>query len=507
MLAIFAQTTPPATTQSATNVINSFNAVGQNIVSTCAGLGQNLYFNVLGPEALHFAMAVLPYVMVAEMMFIGFRIMLAQGGVLDQAARYILITIIVSSILVVQFPQRLLIGTIGTLENAGISLSSDIINIYTSTSGDTYFQQNYTANLAAAQSTQSSASSGSSTTSPTKVIPVLIAWSSWIGNPTPTNPSDYDLQYKYSSVYIYKHIYQGAVLSTSEQAVYQNLQQMHSQQNPQVTLNQWIDQANISNPPSSFQSILALGTSLFNFMQMLSPLTLLGIAQSVAPILLAGWIVPSLTASSILGAAYLVFYILLALGITIVPFTYFKTLEKSWNNWLRVVLGVSLVPFFYHVFAAIGFVFAAEIFNTLFPPNATGVGPIIETAIKNAMALAVEIQMSWGAAGGNTNDSVHSVIGFLLGLFIFFSRSVVGVVIISGFITSGSLFAYAAPRIALQWERGFASAELMENVQERLSSMQNSISTGIALGIATGMDRVGAIGGGVRSVVSSLAGK
>jgi hypothetical protein len=509
----------PGASQTVSSITQSFSTIGQNLSTRLFDVGMALYIDTLGPMALDFAQTVFPLVLMAELMFVGFRIIMKENFI-QQMLRIILITIINFVIIYSQYPQQLLISGMMSMEKAGKSAAVDIISspgmlptnltitstqltsaVSTTTNAATTPQTTVLIGSQAAQSAEQLYSAGQN--------PIVSAWALWIGSPDSKATAPY---FKYSPLYYHNVLFAGKIIGGNLSAG-----SIATSVNAKLTtvLQTWSDtmatdsgannpaaaQTN-ADPTQSYSNLLtALANHTVNLGALIvaffAPMQFLTLSLTLASFMMAGLMLPGLTAGTILGSAYLTFFIALGMGVCIVPFAYFRTLEKSWNKWLRVLFGMALVPFIYYIFGAIGFVFSVDIYDVLFSYNITSAGPVANSGtLASVLATTFNYAISEGmllqAGINNTNaghasDWAQSLISYLTFIMQFFAQNSAGAVITTTFITIGCTFPGIALKVASNWESGFAEPGIMEQLQGGLNQIQGSISQGFNTGMQAGM--------------------
>jgi hypothetical protein len=509
-----------AQVQTTGSIVQSFSVLGQNLSTRLFDVGMALYIDTLGPLALDFARAVFPIVLMAELMFVGFRIILKESFI-QQFFRIILITIINFVIIYEQFPQQLLIGGMMSMESAG---KNSAVSMITSkgmlpanlviTPAQLVTPPAGTSAPASPALIGSQAAQDAEKLYTTTSNPVVSAWGIWIGDPS--NPATAN-QFKYSPLYIHNVLFGGQIFAGGSGASAVNtwltnrLTTWSQNQATNPALNSPIVNATNGNPTSLLSNVLAqLGNGAVNIGALMvaffSPLQFLTLALTLAAVMLAGLITPGLTAGTILGSAYLTFFITLAMGTSIVPFAYFRTLEKSWNKWLRVLLGMALVPFIYYIFGAIGFIFSVDVYDVLFGsvgsngspqpgPLANVLATAFNYAISESMLLQSGINTPAGGGAGTTGDWLQDLLSYLTFCMQFFAQNSAGAIITTTFITMGCTFPAIALKVASNWESGFAEPGIMDQLQGGLNQVQGAIGQGFSTGMQGGLQTMSSIAG------------
>ncbi len=506
-----------AQVQTTGSLVQSFSVLGQNLSTRLFDVGMALYIDTLGPLALDFARAVFPIVLMAELMFVGFRIILKESFA-QQFFRIILITIINFVIIYEQFPQQLLIGGMMSMEAAGKNSAVSMITSTgmlpagltitasqlvspsggTSTAGGTSTQPAYIGS-SAAQAAEKLYNANGPTTNP-----VVSAWAVWIGDPTQNAGS-----FKYSPNYIHRVLFGGQIAGGTANS--SSLNAALAKFDQEMASGTGVGS---SAPGGDITQLWAkllgeIGNNAVNIGALIvgffAPMQFLTLALTLAGFMLAGLATPGLTAGTILGSAYLTFFITLSMGTSIVPFAYFRTLEKSWNKWLRVLLGMALVPFIYYIFGAIGFIFSVDVYDVLFgtmtangTPQPGPLASIMATGFNYAISESMLLQAGLTGTnpngnGGLTGDWMQDIISYFTFCMQFFAQNSAGTLITTVFITMGCTFPAVALKVASNWESGFAEPGIMDQLQGGLNQIQGVIGQSFSNGMQSGMQTMSGI--------------
>ena len=213
-----------------------------------------------------------------------------------------------------------------------------------------------------------------------------------------------------------------------------------------------------------------------------NPMRLVGQAMMVATIQTGAILTPAMQQIGVFIGALMSFYVVAALGIATLPLIYFKSFRDLWRTYLTVLAGIALVPCFYYIFSAIGFVFAANAYEGLFPFN-TGPAPqgsfaqVINTVYMNTMAVTLCIGSNALGPFGKFIDLLAGMMfewSLLLGRILFASGVVAAV------IAGGVSFAMMGGQIAYRWAQGFGAENMTDKVGEFFTGIQGATGSGLS---------------------------
>lgn len=438
----------------------------------------------LQKEASGVYFAILPLVLIAELTFIGIRIMM-RASIAEQILRLTTMTFILITV------SYFLKGTFSDSKSVDENISSNSTNVFISAAqglanAGRVIGKNIIVNNLSASSKQrpTLANLGSGSQSDMSMEP-LFYWAAWIGSPptreqatAPPQTLDPKTEYKYSV--------------------------------PSMMVRIWNDPTAAKSFPQYVKSSGGQGTSWLNLSDALAkmvqqgiyifmPFQMIGTVFTIAQWQMGGFVAVVFGYLAIMVASTLVLDVVVALSMTLLPLIYFKSFEGLWSQLLTVITGLALIPCFYYIFSAIGFVFIDQLFDQLFPL-------IPEGESSNAQSFAVVLNACYVASVLQALAAVQSLLnvgydlaeglGNIFGSMVYLGKLLFGSMIVTVMVGAGVSFGAIAPGIALRWRHGFASEDLFGKITESLLGLQNAMGSGLGSLYADGISRAGsAIGG------------
>lgn len=391
-----------------------------NMVTKSTTTAQNIAKNVLLIEAQGCLKILITFILTAEVVFTGVRIMM-RTPVAEQMARLVVITFIFS-IVSSGKPQAIIEKGMMDLKAAGQKVGQSIIT----TAGS------------------SSSSSG----------------------------------YKFSIDNLMKRIW-------NDNAWQNKMKQFQSQ---------------VGQDPTSPPAPGSLETIYRGMMLATAPFQILGMAVTVASLQTGAVVMVVFTTVSVLVGSIFTFYMALSFGMALLPLMYFKSFEKIWAQYLIGLAALGLVPCFFYIYSAIGFVFSTQLFDLMFPdPGAGG-------SSSGSMALILSGVYSCGfyqvlnvlsTLMGDALTVLSKLAAILLYAFILSGRIIFASSIVASFVFGGTMFSTLAVNSAFKWNQGFASEEMLSKISEFFTGVQGAVGTGLGQVYSEGANRVmGLVGGG-----------
>lgn len=228
------------------------------------------------------------------------------------------------------------------------------------------------------------------------------------------------------------------------------------------------------------------------------PLQMFGIAMSVAGIQIGSLVSVVFAQMSILVGAITAFNIASALGLACLPLMYFRMFDKVWSQYLITLASLGLVPCFFYILSAIGFVFSTTVFEMLFPLDTTGgATKSLAVVLNDVFFAAVQSTMMSFSLVTNTFGGLFEIaIGWLLIIYLALGRIMFGSTVVAAFITGGSMFALLAPRFAFRWTSGFGGEDIVEKISEAFNGIQSAVGSGLGQMYSDALGRAGSLGSG-----------
>ncbi len=447
----------------------------------------------LQKEASAIYYAILLPVLIAEITFIGVRIMM-RASIAEQFLRLTTMTFILITV------SYFLRGTFSMNKSVDENMSAKSTNVFVTASraladaGRVIGKNIIVNNLSASSSKNPALTKLGSAGGDDRSLEPLYYWAAWIGtppDPTKEQPRTIDPanEYKYSVPSLLARIWNDPTASESL---------------PQFVIKEK-DKGGWRLPLINEETI---GRILQNAIYMFMPFQVITTVFAIAQWQLGGYIAVVFGYIAILVASVIVLDVVVALAMTLLPLIYFKSFEGLWSQVLTVITGLSLIPCFYYILSAIGFVFVDQMFDQLFPlvtvenaSDAVSFAAVLNSCYATAVvqALACVNSLLVGAAG------LVPELGKIFYTMIFLGRLLFGSMIVTVLVGAGVSFGALAPAISMRWRQGFASEELFNKVTESLLGLQNAMGSGLGSVYVEGISRAGsAIGGLGRGIGGRL---
>jgi hypothetical protein len=285
-----------AAEQMVSQMLTGAQTIGGQLAGDCSAIGKA----IVGP------------ILVAEMTFIGFRIMF-KANVIEELTRLTRSCLILFIILYAQIPQKLIESVLPSLDQGGKQIAQKV----------------------------NPAASGQP----------AAYWAKWIGSPEDEN-------YKFSCNYILKTVWndtdgkvaQSQLVGPGAWDILKNTaQNMWEKISSMLTSTKW-------------QMMLALVMQSTMFFQLMLQL---------AAIAVGSYMLPLFTTIAILVSSRYAFYIVWALGLTVIPLILFggDQFRNMWTQYLTYLVACALITPLYYIMSAIGYTFADTAFQALFVQN------------------------------------------------------------------------------------------------------------------------------------------
>lgn len=201
-------------------------------------------------------------------------------------------------------------------------------------------------------------------------------------------------------------------------------------------------------------------------------------ALIIASVQISAILAPAIAMVSILVGSIFSFHVVYALGIATLPLIYFKSFDRLWAKYLNLLVGLALIPFFYYIFSAIGFVFAVNLFEMLFPldpqASSTSLGQLINSVFMDSI-YSVLSSGSFYFKIGVVQQGIGAIYSLGQG-FVVLGKIITGSVVVASFIFGGTSFAAMAPTVAMHWNMGFGGHEVMGKISDFFRGLGNTMS-------------------------------
>jgi hypothetical protein len=330
-------------------------------------------------------------------------------------------------------------------------------------------------------------SAAAGTTNPAGRAEPIVYWTSWLG-------LQYADEYKFDNL-------RGLPLPTDAQLIRDGKEYKYSQ----ISMNARIWGEDPESPDGSVSAKLRENASALpgagggtgGFSQWedfargaltgVMPLQMFGLALTVAGIQIGSLVTVLFTQMSILIGSITAFNIASALGLAVLPLMYFRMFDKIWSQYLIGLASLALVPCFYYVLSAIGFVFSTFAFEMLFPlpanlsPAGAPSSNLAMSVMLNELFFAVvsSTMQSFSLFTGALGKFFEWAISSLVAVYLILGRIMFGTTIIAAFVSAGALFTVLAPRFAFRWQQAFGAEDVIEKISEVFNGLQSAIGSGM----------------------------
>jgi len=227
------------------------------------------------------------------------------------------------------------------------------------------------------------------------------------------------------------------------------------------------------------------------------PLQMFGIAMSVAGVQIGSLVTILFAQMSVLVGSITAFNIASALGLAVLPLMYFRMFDKVWSQYLIGLASLGLIPCFFYILSAIGFVFSTTVFEMLFPLDGNPQTKSLAQILNDVFFSAVRSTMVSFSIVTNVFTGLFEIaIGWLLVIYLALGRILFGSTVVAAFITGGALFALLAPRFAFRWTAGFGAEDVVEKISEAFNGIQSAVGSGMGQMYSDALSRAGSLGSG-----------
>jgi hypothetical protein len=461
------------TAQSATNGgIELLSATAFDISGSSWNSASNIYYTYLNPMATNAAMAMLPLFMTVEIIFCGFRIMMGKT-ITEQAVKILFASMVCYVLVFSQFPQRLMVGAILDMQEVGRAVGGSMMRQSAALANSAKFIDNL------------------KLTNDHDLTPMK-AWAAWVD---PMNDHQ-SYEYKYGFRYIRHNLFADPTtgFGAHEASTYVSMQ---SNQNLFLSKETWDGLWDYSGGflANLMKSLGGKAITAAGMLYVMSPMTAFSYAIPIAFSIMAGTVAPMWVQASVLSASYYSFFMVLSLGVAVVPLCFFTSFVDIWKTWLKFLIGTSLIPMLFYLFGGVGFVFATGTYSVMFPAQPeTGAqlasmswiyGGVLQESI--GIAYAASVPDSIGTLN-NLADFMQSSMKLFFRIFMLLGRQGGGCAIVTTFILAGTAFPIAAIKMAESWANGFASDAVFTSVMQAFETMRSGIGTAIGQQYSTGME-------------------
>lgn len=228
------------------------------------------------------------------------------------------------------------------------------------------------------------------------------------------------------------------------------------------------------------------------------PMQMFGIAMSVAGVQIGSLVTVVFAQMSILVGSITAFNLASSIGLAVLPLMYFRMFDKVWSQYLIALGSLGLIPFFFYVLSAVGFVFSTTVFEMLFPLGRPGdASKSLAVVLNDVFFAAVRSTMSSFSLVTNVFGGLfEKTIGWLLIIYLALGRIMFGSAVVAAFVTGGAMFALLAPRFAFRWTSGFGGEDIVEKISEVFNGIQSAVGSGMGQMYSDALGRAGGIAGG-----------
>ncbi|MFH1067133.1 MAG: hypothetical protein V1746_04470 [bacterium] len=312
----------------------------------------------LGTPCLEIARHIVLPILVAELAFVGIRITL-KNPFADQFIKFT-VTAIIAFIILSGAPQQVIRDARKALQSGGQAFAKEIL----SESGVSAVKQE-----------------------------PLEWWADWLGDIA----KDGDEKTgkgggKYNANYIFKMFDVGALKPFEKASAYDGMLQQALQGGADFLKMAY--QRFLSALPTFMTKALSIEA----LMAMIMPLVFISMIFTAVMIQMAGYFAPVFVHIGILAGSDVMLEFVLAVGVVVVPLMFFQTFKDIWQKYLIFCAGIALIPCFYYILSAIGFVFSTKIFEAICDPSVEMRFPKVLTQLflRVLRRLSLRLSDGWG---------------------------------------------------------------------------------------------------------------
>lgn len=487
-----AEKIPKALTDTMVTSISTAQKSSVSIGNTIMLYTRNVFFSILG------------MVIVANITFMGFRIML-RASVVESLTQFTVssfILAVVAGLTATQTPAIIIEKAMYELSAAGRKVGVEIIKNGLRGANSTRTLDQEAVVLTFVTGTSSSGNSTDLVSADTAPGEPACYWLAWIGiknqqqitaNATAAdvskdsqdngkNGGEAGKEYKFSVASLMSRFFSDPQWSKAFK----------------VDENKWTKPV-----PNTWQASAA------GMMVATAPFRALSMCITIATIQTGAILQPVMQQTGVFSGALLAFYVVVSLGVATLPLIYFNTFRSLWSTYLTVITGISLIPCFYYVFSAIGFVFAANIFEALFP---LAVESTASTTVAANPSFAMTLNMvfmriaaiclanvSSALASFLQDTGLETLIAMIFGVTLALGRITFASGLVASIVTSGVSFALLGGQVAYKWAQGFGAEGLTDRVGELFSGIQSATGSGLSAMYGSAVNSASQGAGGIMS--------
>jgi len=468
---------PVTLQQTMVTSVSASQKTGVRVGNTLMDYTRDVFFSILG------------IVIVANITFMGFRIML-RASVVESLTQFTVssfILAVVAGLTATQTPATIIEKAMYQLTIAGRYIGADIISrgMYKAgTSGGSAGslgpdQQAVKASMEAGKggiTTTDVPAGGDIVTPASAPLEPAVYWLLWLGvehqqkitnKSTPleikkesTKPVDANKEYKFSTASLMSRFWGD---------------EKWAAQLKEVGAADYNREAGSGEAPSMMDNAAA-------FMLASSPFRALSMALTIGTIQTGAILQPVMQQIGVFSGAIMAFYVVTALGVATLPLIYFQTFRSLWSTYLTVIAGIALIPCFYYIFSAIGFVFATNTFESLFPiatPGTTSFAMTLNAVFMKTVAVALG-NISWVLQAALDTSVIKSIVSVTFGWMLVLGRVTFASGVVSSIVVGGVSFALLGGQVAYKWAQGFGAEGLTDRVGELFSGVQSAVASGLS---------------------------
>lgn len=263
--------------------------------------------------------------------------------------------------------------------------------------------------------------------------------------------------------------------------------------------------------PDGFATYLRGVVKVEDFIALLMPFMVLSMILTAVTAQMAGYVAPVFTQVAVLVGSRCLLELVLAIGLTVMPLMFFQTFKNIWATHLTFCAGLTLIPCFYYILSGFGFAFSTLAFDAMFPEVADGGGSggggvglavwfktLFQTGIRDLLPTF------FGFLGKSFTSAGWVIVMMFVAIFEKLYFYVGGTVIVTTFVGGGVGFAAIAHGLAGAWDKAFSNPNLMDKVNEFFTMVQGAVGSAVGQGYGQAMaSGTNLIGGFVRGFGTS----
>jgi len=436
------------------DAVEGMRSIAWRLIDQTRSWSRSIRENVMEREAKAIARAILLPILITEFSLAGLRI-IRGSSLSDQLARLTGLTFI-AILSLTGVPQSLILGATHTLSDSGRNLGALVLRAgkaWNHTEEDPKFRELYNASLPAPGSPGEEAVRSS--------FEPVYYWSAWLGSPPSRSEllddvpvDDERFAYKFAPHILMQRIWRQDM----------SAQALEDDTGRETTF---------AGSPVDY-----LQRSGQAFLQTFFVLGLFLLCLTIASIQAGAYLAILFPAISILLGAVVSLDLVVALGYAILPLIYFKAFDRLWAHYFVTLVGLSLIPFFYYICSALGFIFSTTIFEVLFPllPDTDSFARLLASVYLGAAhtltsSLHASLPQLWGLDPGQAASMAEGLI--------FLGKMLAGSLILASFISIGAAFSAMAPLLALRWRYGFSADQVFERIAGGVGGVRDAFASGV----------------------------